>query len=219
MSNHLDDSQLEVELPAGGKIHLLDSEEVDLWVTLSQRYQNDYKLKKVNDLTSLGTLLMHHLALFRAQRALSGIQPQYDDEDLFTGIERVKVTPSDAAGYSMEINRSSKEIREMEKVMGIDKKSRDAAGDQDVPNYLKRLKAFGREMGIHISKRVHAYEEFVNELRWRVRLEQNGDPEDKQYEECTPELILRWARGELDKLAEIDKQFAEEKQKLVVGKL
>lgn len=219
MSSHLDDDQLEVDLPAGGKMHLLDHEEVESWTLLAQRYQQDYKLRKVNDLTTLGTILMQHLMLFRAQRGLSGIQPQYDEEDLFIGIKRIKVSTSQAAAYSAEITRASKEIRELEKALGIDKKSRDAAGDQDIPNYLMRLKRFGREMGIHINKRVHAYELFVNELSWRLRLEQNGDAEDRAYHECTPEGILKWAGEALEELRAADRDFAEQNQKLVVGTL
>lgn len=220
MADNVDADALEVDLPAGGKMHLLDTEEVSLWVNLMQRYEQEYRIRKINDLASLGTILMHQLTLFRAQRGLSGLVPQYDDDDIFTGqFQRVKVSQGAANQYSAEISRAGKDIRETEKILGIDKKSRDAAGDQDIPTYLRKLKAFGREMGIHISKRVHAYEEFVNELRWRVRLEQNGDAEDKQYHECTPEGILKWAAAHLDELAEIDKQFAKERQKLVVGKL
>lgn len=220
MPDNRDSDQLEVELPAGGKMHLLDAEEVELWTNLSARYREDYRLRKINDLVALGSILMHQLTLFRAQRRLSGLEPEYDEEGLFTGkMKKVKVTQASSSAATADIGRSSKEIREIEKSLGIDKKGREAAGDQDIPSYLRRLKAFGREMGIHISRRVHAYEEFVNELRWRVRLEQTGDPEDKAYHDCTPEGILKWARGELDKLTEIDKQFAEDKQKLVVGKL
>jgi hypothetical protein len=218
--SHIDPDKLTVDLPAGGQVHLLDLDEVDFWVTLSQRYQADYKLRKVNDLTSLGTLLMLHLTLFRAQRSLSGIEPEYDEDGLFTGnYKRVKVSASAQADLTATISRVSKEIRDNEKGMAIDKRSRDLAGDQDIPNYMARLKKFGREMGIHISKRVIAYELFVNELSWRVRLEQNGDAEDKTYHNATPEGILAWAREELEKLREVDERFAQEKQKLVVGKL
>jgi hypothetical protein len=216
----VDASTLEVDLPAGGKLHLLDTEEVELWVELARRYQKDYKLRKINDQATLGTILMHHLTLFRAQRGLSGLEPEYDEDDLFTGeFKRIKVTQTASAAYTMEIQRASKEIREQEKTLGIDKRQREAAGDQDVANWISHLKRFGREMGIHIHGRVHAYELFVNELRWRLRLEQVGDAEDRTYHDCTPEGILKWANDELVKLAEIDKEFAAEKQRLVVGKL
>lgn len=220
MPSNVDADALEVDLPAGGRLHLLSIEEVDLWTGMSERYQQEYRLRKVNDLAGLGTILMHQLTLYRAQRGLSGLEPRYDEDEVFTGeFERVKVSQTAAAGYTAEISRASKDIREQEKMLGIDKKSRDAAGDQDIPTYLRLLKQFGREYGIHISRRVHAYEEFVNELRWRVRLEQNGDGEDKQYMECTPDGILKWAREQLEVLAEADRVFAKEKQKLVVGKL
>lgn len=217
---NVDAEKLEVDLPAGGKMHLLDIEEVDLWVSLMRRYQSDYRIRKVNDLAALGTILMHQLTMFRAQRGISGLEPKYDEDGIFAGeFIHVKVSQTAARDYSAEISRAAKDIRETEKVLGIDKKSRDAAGDQDIPTYMRLLKKFGREYGIHISKRVHAYEEFVNELRWRVRLSKNGDAEDRQYHECTPEGILKWAEEQLEQLQEIDKKFATERQKLVVGQL
>lgn len=208
----------DVKLPAGGSMHLRDREEVDLWQTLSRRYQRDYRLTKVNDLTMLGTLLLQHLSMFRAQREMSGVQWQ-EHPDGSPKLAAIEVKPARMTALGEVVQRASKEIREIERAMGIDAKTRAQQGTQTIPDYLARLKRFGREMGIHISARTHAYELFVNELRWRVRLAQNGDAEDIAYHSCTPEQILGWIDGELERLAEIDRTFAAEKQKLVVGKL
>jgi hypothetical protein len=216
---------LEVELPGGGTIHLQTEDEVERWRGLSERYRKDYRLNKVNDLTMLDTLLIHQITLYRAQRAMSGMEPEFEEDptsdvQLPTGrYIKTEIKPASLRQYQDTINTASKEIREIEKAMGIDKKSRDQQGNETVAEYIARLKAVGHEFGIHIANRVKAYEEFAMNLRWRVRLEQNGDAEDRAHHDCTPEGIVKWAREELEKLEEIDRRFAHEKGKLAIGRV
>jgi protein subunit release factor A len=216
---------LEVELPGGGPIHLQTEDEVERWRNLSERYRKDYRLSKVNDLTMLDTLLIQQITLFRAQRALSGMEPEFRPDPIAevevpTGqyVKR-ELKPAERRELQDSITTASKEIREIEKAMGIDKKSRDQQGNETVPEYIARLKAIGHEYGIHVANRVKAYEEFAMNMRWRVRLEEQGDAEDKAHHECTPEGIVTWARRELEKLEEIDRRFAHEKGKLAVGRV
>lgn len=210
-----------VELPGGGSIHLQGEEEVDRWESLSDSYQRDYKLTKINDLTQLGTLLQQHIVMYRAQVGLSGMMQEFDEEGLPTGrwIKDEDRKPADDKRDQSAMNDASKEIREIEKAMGIDAKSRSQTGDETVRDYVTRLKQAGYDYGIHISERVLAFENFVMELRWRVRLEQNGDAEDKAYEDCTPDGILKWIRDELGALETKDRDFAHTKGKLVLGRL
>jgi hypothetical protein len=210
-----------VELPGGGTIHLQSEDEVDRWNTLSAAYSRDYKLTKINDLTQLGSLLQQHIVMYRAQVGLSGMRPEFDDEGLPTGqwVKDEERKPADDKRDQEAMNNASKEIREIEKAMGIDAKSRSQTGDETIRDYVTRLKEAGYNYGIHISERVLAFENFVMELRWRLRLEQNGDAEDKAYEDCTPDGILKWAREHLEELEQVDKQFANEKGKLVLGRL
>lgn len=214
-----DRDEFVVELPGGGNLHLQSQDEVDRWQTLSDSYRRDYKLTKINDLTGLGIILQQHIAAYRAQVALSGMKEVLDDENLPTGEwERVDLEPAERKRLGDEITTASKEIREVEKAIGIDAKSRSQTGDETVRDYVTRLKGFGYEYGVHISQRVIAFENFVNELSWRVRLEQQGDAEDKQYEDCTAEGICKWAREELANIQAVDREFAQEKGKLVLGK-
>lgn len=215
----MSEQEFVVEMPGGGTLHLQSDDEVDRWETLSASYQRDYKLTKINDLTQLGTLLQQHLAIYRAQVGLSGMEQEFDEDGLPTGKwKKVELKGPERKRFLDEINNASKEVREIEKSMGIDAKSRSQSGDETVRDFVTRLKAFGYEYGVHVSARVIAFENFVNELRWRVRLEENGDAEDKSYEECSSEQICAWARAELAKLEEIDREFANEKGKLVLGK-
>jgi hypothetical protein len=217
---------LEVELPGGGTIHLQTEDEVERWRQLSERYRKDYRLSKVNDLTMLDTLLIHQVTLYRAQRAMSGMEPEFEDDPTTSGVRvptgryvKTEIKSASLRQYQDTINTASKEIREIEKAMGIDKKSRDQQGNETVAEWITRLKAVGHEYGIHIANRVKAYEEFAMNLRWRVRLEQNGDAEDRAHHDCTPEGIIKWAREELEKLEEIDRRFAHEKGKLAIGRV
>jgi hypothetical protein len=212
-------NDFKVEMPGGGGyLHLQSNEECDRFNTLSQQYQQQYSLRKVNDLTNLSTLLVQHVNLYRAQQAMTGRQPAVDDDGLPTGkYEMRQLKPAEIRAFQGQITDASKEIRTIETTMGVDRKSRDAQGDESVQAWLTAMKAKAVRYGLHVSTRVKKYEEFAMELRWRIRLEQNGDAEDKHYEQCSPEEIVKWARVELEKLEKVDRDFANEEGKIAIG--
>lgn len=189
----------EVELPAGGKLRLQSVEEVELWDEVSQRYKADYQLVKTNDLMLLGAILSQTVAMFRAQQDLS--DPKKSDS---------------AVG---KIGKASEQIRELEKSLGIDKKTREQGGQHTVGDYITRLKRAAHERGIMIAERTKRYEAFNMELRWKVRLLRNGDEEDKAYHGISEESIIAWAEKELDELEAKDKEWAKQKGKVFVGQL
>jgi len=211
----------EVDLPVGGgKLHLLSAEEVTMWETAATNYRSDYGLTKTNDLVLLGALLTQQLAMFRAQQRINGMEPVLDSEGVPTGKYRVvTLKATELAAASETVRKAGKEIREIEQALGIDKKNREAGGTQTVQQYVTTLKRAGNEYGVHISKRTLAYERFCMALRTKLRILQNADEEDKAYEGVSGEAILNWSRDGLAKLEEVDKEFAKEKGRLVVGKL
>jgi hypothetical protein len=209
-----------VNLPAGGALHLHSAEEVSMWETAEENYRRDYALDKANDLVLLGAILTQQLALFRAQQEVNGMKPEFDHENLPTGkYKRVALKPTELKAAQDVVMRASKEIRELEQTLGIDKKTRDAGGKQTTADYLSELKRAAGQMGVHISKRTLAYEAFAMELRTKLRILANADDEDKQYEDVSEEKVLEWARNQLAELEQVDKDFAEEKGKVFVGRL
>lgn len=212
--------QFQVELPAGGLLHLQAAEEVDLWEKSSERYRDDYHLSKTNDLVLLGAILQHQVELFRAQRRLNGQKPELDAADQPTGkyVQEV-LDDKDRDQVMARLNKSSQEIRSIEKALGIDKVTREAGGAVSVENYLRTLKAAAHERAIHISKRVLEYERVVNEARWKLRIMENCDAEDRAYHDLTPDNLLKWLSEELNALEEADKKFDRERGKIYVGKL
>jgi hypothetical protein len=209
-----------VPLPAGGEMYLQSAEEVDLWNKSTERYIDDFHLTKTNDLMLLGVILQQQLTIFRAQRKLNGLVPETDERGDPTGrYIQEDLKPEHAAAAMKALNTASDQIRSLEKSLGIDKVTREAGGAVSVSQYLRTLKSAAHERGIHISKRIIAYEAFVNELRTRLRMLKNLDAEDRAYHSITPEHILDWASDELAALEEVDKRFARERGKLYVGKL
>jgi hypothetical protein len=126
---------------------------------------------------------------------------------------------SDLSASQTTITKAAEEIRELEKALGVDKKTREAGGQHTVANYITDLKAAAREYGIHLSRRLLAYEKFCMDLRWRLRLLANGDAEDRAYHDLTPEKVLKWAAEELAALEEVDRKYAREKGRIYAGRL
>jgi hypothetical protein len=210
----------EVDLPAGGKLYVQSVEEVELWNTSFEKYVEDYHLSKQNDLVLLGALLQQQILLFRSQRAINGMVPQLDAQNRPTGVYIMKdVEPDEIASLMKALTGASDQIQKIEKSLGIDKVSRESGGQFTVADYVSTLKKAARMRGIHISRRVLAYEEVINQCRWRIRLLRNGDAEDRAYHDITPEKIIDWLESQLKELEGVDQKFAKEFGKLFVGKL
>lgn len=210
----------EVDLPAGGKLQLRTQDEVDRWDRLSERYIRDYSLTKTNDLALLGAILSQHLTLLRAQQRLNGMEPETDHGGVPTGRYKiVSIASKDQSAAQTAITKASEEIRKMEQALGIDKVTREAGGQHTVGDYVGKLKKAAHQMGVHIAERGLAYEEFCMELRWKLRMLENADAEDLAYHDLTPDKLVVWAREELAKLEQVDKDFANQKGKVYAGQL
>lgn len=210
----------EVKLPGGGELHLQSQEEQDLWEATMERYQDEYTLEKPNDLVLLGVILSQQISLFRAQQRLNGMEATLDGSGVPTGsYHRVEVKPADMAKYQKMIQIAATEMRELEKTLGIDKKTREAGGQHTVATYLTELKLAANQYGVHISRRLKAYEQLAMDARWKLRLLRNGDEEDRAYHGITETKILEWLEGQLQELEEIDKKYANERGKVWVGRL
>lgn len=208
----------EVELPAGGQLHLQNADEVDLWNRSHQRYVEDYHLAKLNDLVLLGALLQQQINVFRAQREINGMEPERDGQGIPTGAW-IPMADPDTGAATVALKNATEQIRTIEKSLSIDKVSREAGGQHNLQHYLQTLKKAAHERGIHVTERTLEYEKFCNGLRWRIRLLQNGDLEDRRYHDISEEKILGWADGELKALEQVDKDFANQKGKIYAGKL
>jgi hypothetical protein len=192
-------AQFDVEVPGGGKLTLADAEEVDLWNTAAEDYIAEYGFSKVNDLLVLGMILTFRLHIHREQRKMA-------DEKT-------------AAAASKQILVLAGEMRDLEKQLGIDKKSREAGGQHTVIDYLTKLKHAAHEMGIHINERVGKYEAVAMKAREKIRMLRNLDLEDRRHHDISEGSIISWLERELADLEEVDREFAKTKARLWLGRL
>lgn len=210
----------EVEAPAGGKLILRSLEEVTLYSEMADAYRKDYRLVRQSELVLLGSILSQALTLHRAQQDMSGVKATFDAAGVPTGeYEHHALKGAERAALQKVMSDATKEIRDTEKALGIDKKSRDAGNQESVAAYISTLKRAAHRMGVHIHARVHMYEEFNMGLKWRLRLLKNGDEEDKKYHDISPEKICTWAENELREIEDFDKKFAKSQSKIFGGKL
>lgn len=170
-----------------------------MWRTSAKRYVEDYRLSKANDLVLVGAILTQQLTMYRAQLDLADHKKA-----------------STAQGI---IIKAATEIRELEKALGIDKKTREAGGQHTVADYIARLKRAGHEKGVRLSEELKEMQAFCNEMRWQIRLLRNGDVEDKSYHSITPDSIIDRAEQLLAEIEEKDKKWAKNKHRIFVGQL
>ncbi len=213
-------AHLFVELPAGGRIPLKTKEEVDLWNESMQKYISDYQLIQQNDLNLLGAILSQQLILFRAQQAIAGMEAEIDGQGVPTGRYVATVLKATQVSSAQStLIKASDQIQQIEKSLGIDKKTREAGGQHTVQQYVLTLKSAAREFGLHLSKRLTEYERVCMDARQRLRILKNADDEDRQYHKISPESICEWLSDELGQLEVLDRQFATTKQKLYLGRV
>lgn len=213
-------ANFEVEPPGGGRIILRSQEEVDYYNEMAKAYLDDYRLGRASEKLLLGALLSQAIAIYRAQIELVGLKERRDKSGVPLGeYEEVKLSPSDRSSIQKGIGEATKEIREIEKQLGIDKKSRDQGGSETTADYITMLKRAGHRYGVHVNRRVKLYEEFAMQLRWRLRLLRVGDEEDKRYHDISAEKICAWSENILKQLENFDKKFAKDQSRLFAGRL
>lgn len=186
-------------LPAGGQIELNSAEEVDEWNKLAEGYIADFGLIRTNELAQLGAILAQQIAQNRAMQDMSDVRKA-------------------PAAVSI-ITKTSETIGELEKRLGIDRKTLQSGAKDDLGDYVKLLKKFGHARAVHITERTKAYEAFCMELRWKLRVLDNADDEDKRHHGLSFESVCQWAAVQLAELEGKDQAWAHEKGKLFVGRL
>lgn len=220
MSSAAPPIDLQVDLPAGGTLHLQTPDEKTFWEESLSKYSEEYALMKQNDLVTLGLLLQQQVIIYRCQMAVNGMEPEVDANEVPTGrYKRVELDAGELSSFQITMTKASQEMRALEKQLGIDKATREKGGKHTVDSYVRELKRAAHTMGVHITKRTTEYERVVNELRVRMRIFVSGDEEDKRYHNISASTIMRWLNTELHRLEEVDKEYAREKGKLFAGKL
>lgn len=200
---------------------MLTPDEVALFESSVKKFRDDYAISKLNDLAQVGALVTQQVIMLRAQQMLAGLEPEFDGNGHPTGNYKraEKLKPSDFTAAQKTLTDASTEIRKIEAALGIDKKTRESGGQHTVANYLSELKKAAHQKGVRIAERVKEIEKVWTEAEWKLRVLENGDDEDKQFHDLSPEKFCDWLRMELKNIREADKQHGKTKGKVYLGKL
>lgn len=210
----------EVELPAGGKLHLLTMDEVELFEKSRDRYLHDFKLTAQSDLLAVSNMLVLTVESFRAAQRVNGMEAELDASNVPTGrYVSTKVSGQDRSSALSIMMKTRESIAETEKQLGIDKRTRDQGGQHDVDAYVQACKSAAREFVVHLSRRYKAYDEFVMTLRTQVRMLKTLDNEDLMLMGLSKDSLIDWIWNELSGLEAVDKKYANEKHRLFIGKI
>jgi hypothetical protein len=211
----------EVDVPGGGKLLLWSAEEVEKYNMQAKAYAEDYGLTKVNDLAILGMILDQQIEAFRAQQLRNGQRVKFDeDTHAPTGeYERIALSPADKRDASQGALNAAAEITRLEKLLGIDKKTRDAGGKGELQDYLVLVKRLALEYGVHITDRVKFVEDLIMDLSTKLRILDNTDAEDRAYEGVSTESIMNDLRKGIAEMHRRDQVWAKEKGALYRGKV
>jgi hypothetical protein len=208
----------EAALPGGGSIALTNPREKAFFDEKRKVYAKEYPLTKPNDLSRLGQLLTLELVAHRMTQRMMGQVMLFDQNGSPTGAFEA-VSDDEIVSITDRLPKVQKEIRDLEKALRIDKQAREGEGTHDIRNYFETLKRAAFDYEVHLSDRYKAYDEVVNELRWKIRILRNADQEDKDYHQISEASIIKYIEDELLRLEELDIKFAADKQALWVGKL
>lgn len=207
-------------LPNGGMITLQSPEEVVYFRELKNNYEKEYSslLSKPNDRNRLSQLISCELMAHRYTQRMLGAVNVYDDKGNISGIE--KVDPVEMASISQLLPKVQDEIRRLESALKIDKRTREGSAEGDIRDYMTNLKKAAVNYKVHLSERYIAFDEFVNELSWRIRVIENADDEDRRYHNLESlDKFYEWIKDQVEELSRLDKEFAKNKQSLWLGKI
>ncbi len=211
-----------IELPGGGTFPALSQDEVDLAAHVEKSYVDEFNISKSADLGHIAAIIVQRILIHRAHLELSGFEPVLDALGKPTGeLKRSekKRSAKDLSDLQKTVNEAQKEIRSIEKSLGVDKATREKGGADTVADYIRNVKAAARAKGIRLNERLVAYDDLFNQIDVKTRLLENADDEDLRLEDLSPEKFIRWLRSEVVQIQKAEQDWCKDKFAVYVGKM
>lgn len=199
--------EVEVRLPSGGPFSL-PPYEADFIAELSRKYTTEFAFQSSSDLQDLDRVVIFELLIHRWGRWLSR---RIDD----SGIKIDEKTVGD------RIASTSHELRQLKKLLGIDKVAREKAkGEGSVPHYLANLLERAKAFGISREKQLDKGLELAQQLSSLVLLYRNCNDDERRSLHVTEADLIEWIETVfVPEFEAVDSHFREHDQKLWVREL
>ncbi len=202
------DEGIPVTMPSGGSFPVLNTDEAEYLTERVQRYMADNHFVNVSDLQDVDRMLVMEVLCFRWGNWLSRQRDYFGD-------------PVDENSLRRSLNDYSSELRQLKKILGIDKAARDRLkGDDSVPVYLQNLLSRAKEFGVNRNSMSAKAIELVMQLQALLTLYDNSDDVDRREQHVTQDEIFGWIRETLlPEFQAIDAAFRKGQQKTWIKSL
>jgi hypothetical protein len=191
-----------VQLPSGA-IFPVHSEEVDYLTERTELYLKQNHFPNISDLQDVDRMLVLELMCYRWGVWLSRQKNWWGDT-------------IDENETSKVFKEYSNELRQLKKLLGIDKVARDKQkGEDSVSAYLANLQSRAKEFGVMRERQLDRALELFQELKALVTLNANTDAHEQREMHVTDADVLEWLRDiAVPEFDEVDAHFRTHQQRM-----
>lgn len=171
-----------VTMPSGAVFLVVTQSEQRYLEDRVERYLADNHFVNVSDLQDVDRMLIMEVLCFRWGLWISRGRDYFDE-------------PVDDKSLSRSLNDYSGELRQLKKILGIDKAARDRTkGDDSVPVFIENLLRRAKEFGVMRNRQCDKVLELSQELQALVTLHDNSDEIERREMHVTVDDIFDWIR-------------------------
>lgn len=192
---------IEVTLPSGTSHPVLNHYEAEYLTERVARYHEDNALTNISDLQDLDRMLamelfVHRWSIWVSQRS------DYDGRAI------------DEAFYQRQVNAYSTELRQLKKLLGLDKPARDRTkGEGSVAHYWSQLGVRAKAFGVMRNRQLDRALILTNQLIGLVTFHKNATEAEREEFHVTAEDIVEWIDSVYrPEYSEIDEHFRHHEQ-------
>jgi hypothetical protein len=197
----------EVTAPSGAKYSLLTAEEAHYFLDKVGRYTTDNKFFNVSDLQDLDRIILMETLSWRWSAWLLKEVDYWGD-------------PIDLKALRDSLKEYSNELRQLKKMMGIDKAARDRERGESAVDYLENLRIRAKEFGVMREKQLTKAITLFKELQSLVTLHQNCTERERAEQDVELTDIFEWLVNiAFPEFEAIDGYFVEHSQRFWVREL
>jgi hypothetical protein len=196
------DGMVLVILPSGATFPV-HTEEVDWFVERATQYLAQNHFPNISDLQDVDRMLILELMVYRWGNWLSRQKDYWGDA-------------VDTNDTQKSLKEYSTELRQLKKLLGIDKSARDKQrGEDSVAAYIQNLQVRAREFGVMRERQLDKAMELFNQLKALMTLNANCDEIERREMHVTDLDLLEWIRDvAIPEYDAVDAYFREHQQRL-----
>ncbi len=183
-------------LPSGTSIQVLNEDEVSFLEELCRLYTEQFAFTSISDIVDLDRLVQLELQTHRWGQWLMA-RTDYDGHII------------SESTISDQQKKTSVEIRQLKKLLGIDRTTREKAkGDGSVHQYIANLLVRAKEFDVHRDHQRDRALELANELIGMCTAHKNMTPEERRELHYTAEDLIEWVLTIfVPEFGELDEEF------------